>query len=184
MKWLIVFCLCLTGCGVGRYNTSNVVIVNESTGFLIDSFVCTAAHVVDGEQFAVIRYQNGKEDCATVVAIDQKSDIALLKVDKPVFVPYDIADPHIRETVVAIANPAHLWFSELEGKIQGIERIDEFGTPLIQVSIDGFWGASGGPILNQNGELIGVISKFIPGTRFTFVVPIQKVVLLIKKQRR
>ncbi len=184
MKWLIPVFLCLASCGVGKYSTSNVVICNQATGFLIDSFICTAAHVVQGEQCVEVKYQDGRIERAQVVAFDKANDVALLKSPEPVFVPYSIADPHIKETVTSVANPANLWFTEMEGQVQGVERYDLHGGPLIQVSLDCFYGASGAPVLNLNGELLGFISRFLPGTRFTFIVPINRVIILINKTKR
>lgn len=116
-----------------------------------------------------------------VVKRDTLNDICLIKIGDGDYWDYSTATPTSRGKVYSVANPAGLNFSELEGYIQNVDQSID-GKTFIQIGIDVYWGSSGSAIYNSKGNLIGILVRAIPGTRFAFVVPIQKVVLLIKEK--
>lgn len=183
MKALLLLALVFTGCvTTAKFQKEQAVCVNQASGFMINQYVVTANHVADGT-FVVVRHYDGKEECGVVVARDLNNDIALIQLEHPRFYDYDVGTPNVKDAVNTIANPMGLSFSEMSGEVQNVDRDDE-GQLLIQIGIDVFFGSSGAPVFNDSGQLLGMIVKAVPGTRFTFIVPIHKIVLLIKKQPR
>lgn len=174
---MIVIFLC--SCSTARYTKEDVVIVNGATGFKMDKYIVTCYHVVKGLPFAQVEFYNKKIAYASIVAVDTLNDIALVFIPNS-YRPYETSEPDIRKKVYAIGHPYQLYWSEMSGEVQSVSR-ELNGKTLIQVSLDSYFGFSGSPIFNESGALIGMGSMFIPETRFTLIVPIQNIVLLIKK---
>lgn len=184
----ILYSLCvvlITSCmTTARFNKTDAVSVNHASGFKMDHYIVTCNHVADGT-FVLISDFRGEEFTGVVVARDLVNDICLIKYPKSKdFVDYTPAGVHIGQKVYCIGNPLGLSYSEMSGEVQAVNRTQLNGGEAVQLSLDGNYGASGAPVFDSRGRLVGVAESFIPGTRFTFIIPIQKVVLLIKKTRQ
>lgn len=139
-------------------------LVNNSvgSGFFIseDGYILTNNHVIDGADRIEV-YSNGEKYRAELIGSDFYTDIALLKIninnakyielENSVF--YEVGDE-----VIAMGNPHGLGISVSKGIISGLNRsmenIEFFN--LIQVDIGITKGNSGGPLLNCNGDIIGI----------------------------
>jgi serine protease Do len=130
-----------------------------------EGFIVTNAHVVEGANKIRVTFSDGKEFSAQVISIDSQKDLAVLKIDTDQPLPTiqlgRSDDLMIGETVVAIGNPYSYANTVTSGVISAIGRDIAVG--------EGFWlrgliqtdapinpGNSGGPLLNINGELIGI----------------------------
>ncbi len=134
------------------------------SGFFIseDGFVVTNNHVVDKEQSVTIVMEDGTELPAKVVGKDDRTDLALLKVDSPdrtfTYVKFADAQPRVGEWVVAVGNPFGLGGTVTAGIISahgrqiGAGPYDDF----IQIDAAVNRGNSGGPAFNLKGEVVGV----------------------------
>jgi putative serine protease PepD len=145
----------------------------SGTGFLVDSdgTIVTNAHVVGGNSDVKVRFtDDGDLVDARVLGVDESTDLAVIKVDagdaagvKPLKLS-DSDGVQVGDTALAIGYPLGLDRTATAGIISGLERdiqapngfsIDK----VIQTDAPINPGNSGGPLLNSNGEVIGVNSQ-------------------------
>jgi S1-C subfamily serine protease len=146
----------------------------QGSGFVIDmqGHVVTNYHVVQGASYIEVAFSSGQKGIAEVVGIDTDSDLAVIQVDAPSeeFVPLALGDSdqlQVGQMVVAIGNPFGLSGSMSTGIVSSLGRsLDSLNESpggqffsagdLIQTDAAINPGNSGGPLLNLNGEVIGV----------------------------
>lgn len=130
-----------------------------------DGLIVTNAHVVNMANRLYVIFSNRKAVKGGVVVVNQKDDIAFIKVDPPQLVkPVALADADsvmIGETVIAIGNPFGLENSVSVGVVSGKNRSfvlpsRHVFTDLIQTDASVNLGSSGGALLNLEGELVGI----------------------------
>ncbi len=136
------------------------------TGFIIDEegFILTNNHVVEQTEELKVRLSNEKEFKAQIIGRDPKTDLALIKIDadRPV-IPLILGDSdnvEVGDWVVAIGNPFGLGNTVTAGIVSAKYR-QLGGGPydnFIQTDASINPGNSGGPLINLDGEVIGVNS--------------------------
>lgn len=142
------------------------------SGFIIsdEGQIVTNSHVVDGAQNVRVTLSDGREFDAEVIGSDPATDIALLSIKADVdlpFVSFGTSDEmRVGDEVVAVGNPFGLSSTVTSGIISAKSRninagpYDEF----IQTDASINRGNSGGPLFNNEGEVIGVNTAIIsPG---------------------
>jgi serine protease Do len=147
-----------------------------------DGYIITNAHVVEGAKNIKVMLGDGHESPATVISADQSKDLAVLTIETqsklPLIHPGRSNDLMIGETVIAIGNPYGYSNTVTSGVVSAVGRD-------IEVS-EGFWlrgliqtdapinpGNSGGPLLNVNGELIGITTAIRPDAQnIGFAIPV------------
>lgn len=146
-----------------------------------DGYIVTANHVVQDVNKIDIIMSNGVELAAQVISSDLANDVALLKVAGSGFQPLSISTEMIGlgEEVITIGTPADIEFGQSvsKGMISG-KRIVE-GQDYIQIDMSVSPGNSGGPLLNSNGEVIGIVRSKIIGNGIEgigFAIPIKSVI--------
>ena len=174
----------------------------QGSGIIIsqDGYILTNNHVVEaaantgtsrkrfqntGRITVILPNQPEKSYEATIVGLDAKSDIAVIKIDAKNLPVAEIGDSdnlRIGELAVAIGNPAGLEYmgSVTAGIISGLNREVDTGDgkmlKLIQTDAAISPGNSGGALLNGEGQVIGVNSSKIGGTSYEglgFAIPIK-----------
>lgn len=154
----------------------------QGSGFFVApiGILVTAAHVVDGASFIEVFRSSGiTNDVAGVYLIDRDRDFALLKVDvanAPVVRIGNSDSLTIGERVMAIGSPLGLEATVSDGLISA-DRSDE-DTRLLQISVPVSPGSSGGPVLAQDGRVVGVVVAGIRGggaENLNFALPINYV---------
>jgi S1-C subfamily serine protease len=169
----------------------------EGTGFIVDQegHVLTNAHVVSGASAIRLLFQDGSTVPATVVGSDTGTDIALLKADIPasklaVVMLGDSSKVQPGDTAIAIGSPFGLDHSVTAGIVSAVNRDwgNAGGRPmrgLLQVDTPINPGNSGGPLLNTNGEVIGITAAIESPVRGSvgvgFAVPINTAKALLPK---
>lgn len=156
------------------------VVVHE-TGYVI-----TNAHVIEGAEKIKIAFSDGKEFAARIISADKGRDLAVLAIPSEGKLPFihlgRSNDLMIGETVLAIGNPYGYSNTVTSGVISAVGRD-------VEVS-EGFWlrgliqtdapinpGNSGGPLLNINGELIGVNTAIrAEAQNIGFAIPVDTLV--------
>ena len=139
----------------------------QGSGFVYDDqgYILTNAHVVHGTDGVEVTFSDGLIREATVVGEDLHSDLAVIKVELPQgtqSIPLGVMDElAVGQTVVAIGNPFGLEGTLTRGIISALGRtipaLTIFSIPqAIQTDAAINPGNSGGPLLNLNGEVIGV----------------------------
>ena len=138
------------------------------SGFVIteDGYILTNYHVIDGANSIKVTFSDGKEYTATYVGGEEKNDIAVIKVDATGLTPVVIgksSDMLVGEQVTTIGNPlGELTFSESTGIISALDRTitmsDGTQMNMIQTDCAINSGNSGGPLFNNHGEVIGIVS--------------------------
>jgi serine protease Do len=139
------------------------VIIGEGSGFFIspDGYVVTNNHVADHAQSVQITTDDGTVYTAKTVGTDERSDLALLKVDadtKFPFVKFSDQRPNVGDWVVAVGNPFGLGGTVTAG-IVSAEARDIGLSPngdYLQIDAPINRGNSGGPAFDENGDVIGV----------------------------
>ncbi|MEX0852131.1 MAG: Do family serine endopeptidase [Bauldia sp.] len=137
--------------------------INLGSGFFIsdDGYVVTNNHVVDKQDSVTVITDDGNEYNATVVGSDDKTDLALLKIDANVkftYVEFAKDEPRVGDWVVAVGNPFGLGGTVTAGIISargrqiGAGPYDDF----LQIDAAVNRGNSGGPAFNNKGAVVGV----------------------------
>ncbi|GIM94617.1 S1C family serine protease [Paractinoplanes toevensis] len=130
-----------------------------------DGTILTAAHVVDGAVAIKITYADGTTSAAEVASADVKQDIATLTPAQlpETLVPATLGGGlQVGDDVVAIGNPLGLTFSTTSGVVSGLDRVmsrEEDGdiAGLIQFDAAVNPGSSGGPLINDRGQVAGIV---------------------------
>ena len=139
------------------------------SGFVYDNLghIITNTHVVDGVNKAIVTFLDGSQYNAEIIGKDKFTDIAVIKVnEKPRLLhPLQMGDSsqlHVGEQVAAIGNPFGLSGSMTSGIVSQIGRLlpsqgTGFSIPdVIQTDAAINPGNSGGPLLNMQGQVIGI----------------------------
>jgi serine protease Do len=139
------------------------------SGFIIDreGYIVTNNHVIEGADQIKVKLANGKELDAKVVGRDPKTDLALIKITASEdLVPLRMGDSNairVGTWVVAIGSPFGLeqtvtaGIVSAKGRTLGAGPYDDF----IQTDASINPGNSGGPLLNMNGEVVGINTAII-----------------------
>jgi len=157
------------------------------TGVVIDprGYVITNFHVVDNVDEINVTLQDGRNTRADLVASDPESDLALVKLQGEG--PFETIprgksnDLMVGETVIAIGNAFGYVHTSTQGIISALHRdvpVNETQSyrDLIQTSAGINPGNSGGPLLNINGEMIGVnVAVRVGAQQIAFAIPIDQV---------
>jgi len=152
--------------------------VASGTGFLVDpsGVVVTNLHVIEGATRVAIKLHSGEQHTQIRVAsFDQDRDLAILRFPGfglPVISLGNSDSVNVGANVLAIGNPLGLEESATMGIVSSI-RTEKNGTRVIQTDTAVSPGNSGGPLIDQNGDVIGVVTfKIRGGENLNFAIPI------------
>jgi serine protease Do len=154
------------------------------SGFIVsaDGYVLTNSHVVEAADEIIVRTSDRREFVARIIGADERSDIALLKIDGddlPIAHIGSAVDLKVGEWVLAIGSPFGFEHSATAGIVsaKGRSLPTENYVPFIQTDVAINPGNSGGPLFNLDGEVIGVNSQIYSRTGgfmgLSFAIPIE-----------
>ncbi len=160
---------------------------NQGSGFIFaDGIVMTNAHVVNGSDQVIVGLTNGKKLKAKLIGQDFFTDLAVLKIKGkgpwPIAQLGDSTKVNVGDWAIAVGNPFGLENTVTLGIISNLKRnVTQLGIydkklELIQTDAAINPGNSGGPLLNSNGEVIGIntLIRSGPGAGLSFAIPINK----------
>ena len=151
------------------------------TGFIIsaDGFILTNNHVVNGADEIMVKLSDGREIKAELKGLDDKLDVALLKISDKAVLPFaELGDSdalEVGEWVMAIGNPFGLAHTVTAGIVSAKGRVIGSGPydDYIQTDASINPGNSGGPLFSSSGKVIGINTAIIAnGQGIGFAIPI------------
>ncbi len=155
-------------------------------GFVIrqDGLIATNKHVIGEARRIQVETSDGeKHEVTEVYASDVHLDLAILKIAKSGLKPLPLGDSaklKQGEAVVAMGNPEGLAFSVVEGVVSALRDINE--VPMIQVAMPIERGNSGGPLLDRQGRVLGLLTlKSLKTGNLGFAMPVNALKSLIAK---
>jgi len=173
---------------------------SQGSGFIFeDGLVMTNAHVVNGSEKLIVGLSNGAKYSGKLVGQDLLTDLAVIKLEGkgpwPKAILGDSTKIEVGDWAIAVGNPFGLENTVTLGIISNLNRnVSQLGIydkrfELIQTDAAINPGNSGGPLLNSEGEVIGIntLIRSGPGAGLSFAIPINKAkniaTQLIKKGR-
>ncbi len=155
----------------------------QGSGFITrsDGVILTNAHVVEGANEVSVTLPDGRSFNGKVLGADPLTDIAVVRVvaqKLPVAPLGDSSQVRPGEWAIAIGNPLGLDNTVTAGIISAIQRTNAIGegqrVPYIQTDAAVNPGNSGGPLINDRGQVIGVNTAIrqAPGAGLSFAIPI------------
>ncbi len=155
------------------------------SGFFIsqNGDIITNYHVLYGASSAEIKTSDGKTYPITyIIAGDEQNDIIRLSVDIPseYVLPLSLSEtiPEIGERIIVYGNPLELEYTVSDGIVYSVREISEYGK-IIQITAPISPGSSGSPVLNMNGEVIGIATfQMIEGQNLNFAIPGERIASL------
>ena len=160
---------------------------SQGSGFIFaDGLVMTNAHVVNESDTVIVGLKNGKKFKGKVIGEDSFTDIALIKIEGrgpwPKANLGDSTKIKVGDWAIAVGNPFGLENTVTLGIISNLKRnVTQLGIydkklELIQTDAAINPGNSGGPLLNSDGEVIGIntLIRSGPGAGLSFAIPINK----------
>jgi serine protease Do len=151
--------------------------VSSGSGFFLDrqGLIATSHHVLAGHSRAIIRTLNGDEgEIVEVTHDDPGVDLAIARTSLRASIPLSLGDSNrvqVNERVVTIGNaPGNQHFYST-GSVSAIRNAGDI--QLLQITAPVSPGSSGGPVLNQRGEVIGIVTAFIASEKdLGFAMPV------------
>ncbi len=155
----------------------------QGSGFIVskDGYILTNAHVVDGASDVTVKLTDRREFRAKVMGADALTDVALLKIDAQNLPVVTVGKPDALKVgawVVAIGSPFGFENSVTAGIVSAKARSlpDGARVPFIQTDVAVNPGNSGGPLLDLNGNVVGINSQIYSRTGgymgLSFAIPI------------
>ena len=155
--------------------------LSRGSGFFVEADrIVTNRHVLEGAYRAEVHSPSGAVfPVKGVLAVDAEGDIALLKIDAPAppvrALPLDKTSPQEGESVVVIGNPLGLEGSVTNGIVSAVRDIPTFGR-IIQITAPISSGSSGSPVVNMQGQVIGIATLQITGGQsVNFAIPSERI---------
>jgi len=155
------------------------------SGFFISQSgdIITNYHLLYGASSAQIKTSDGKTYPITcIIAGDEQNDIIRLSVDIPseYVLPLSLSEtiPEIGERIIVYDNPLELEYTVSDGMVFSVREIFNYGK-IIQITAPISPGSNGSPVLNMNGEVIGIATfQMIEGRNLNFAIPSERIASL------
>ena len=156
------------------------------TGFVVgeDGLIATNFHVIGEGRPISVQFADGtKRDVIEIRASDRQLDLAVVKIDQKGLKPLVLGDATKAEdgqSVVAMGNPRGLKHSVVEGIVSGKREIE--GRSMLQLAMPIEQGNSGGPLVDRDGKVLGIITlKSLMTNNLGFAISVNSLKPLLEK---
>ena len=148
-------------------------VYSVGSGFIVDKggYILTNQHVVDDAARITVKLDSGEEFTAKIVGVDEETDLAVLKIDAGRDLPFlkfgDSNAAEVGDWVLAVGSPFGLAKSVTAGIISQTRRKTPYAKAFqrfIQTDAAINRGNSGGPLVNLDGDVIGINSQIATST--------------------
>ena len=155
------------------------------SGFILskDGYILTNHHVVAGAEDVIVTLTDRTEFNAKVIGSDERTDVALIKIEADDLSPVKIGNVDqlkVGGWVMAIGSPFGLENTVTAGIVSAKQRDTGSYLPFIQTDVAVNPGNSGGPLLNMNGEVVGINSQIYSRSGgfmgISFAIPIDEAI--------
>ena len=162
------------------------------SGFIIspDGYILTNTHIMKNADQINVKLSNYSEKQAKLIGLDERTDVALLKIEGNGYTSVKLGDSdklEVGEWVLAIGSPFGLELTATQGIVSAVGRSlpSDSYVPFIQTDVAVNPGNSGGPLFNTNGEVVGINAQIYSQTGgymgLSFAIPIN-VALQVSEQ--
>src|SRR3989304_4948134 len=154
--------------------------ISQGSGFVVrgDGAIATNYHVISNAADIRVRAGDREFKVEGLLHVDKENDIVILKADVkniPAVKLGDIGGVNVGEKVYVISSPQGLENTISDGVLSGLREITP-GRKILQITAPVSEGSSGGPVFNENGEVIGVATFLIKGAQnLNFAMPVNLV---------
>lgn len=155
------------------------------TGFVIDKqgLVATNLHVIGEARPISVQTADGKTLPVTAIhASDRALDLAILQVEGDQLPALELNDsePEAGDAIVVLGNPHGLKNSVVSGVVSGLREIE--GRRMLQLAVPVEPGNSGGPVIDQTGKVVGIVTmKSVVTDNLGFAVTVKDLQSLIRQ---
>ncbi|WP_459617717.1 DegQ family serine endoprotease [Bordetella sp. 2513F-2] len=162
------------------------------SGFFIseDGYILTNTHVISDATDIYVTLTDGREFKAKVIGSDERTDVALIKIDAKGMTALPAGDPKQLKKgqwVLAIGSPFGLDSTVTSGIVSAIGRDTGEYLPFIQTDVAVNPGNSGGPLINLQGEVVGINSQIISRSGgfmgISLAIPIDEAMRVVEQLR-
>ncbi|MBR2176187.1 MAG: trypsin-like peptidase domain-containing protein [Clostridia bacterium] len=185
--------VCITSYSAGGDYTLDA--SGEGSGIILtsDGYIATNSHVVDDSKQTgtLITLYDNTQYLGTIIGIDVKTDLAVIKIDAEGLQPAEFADSdklQVGQEVFAIGNPGGSSFSNslTKGALSALDRILSGSGYVKYIQTDAAInpGNSGGALINEHGQVIGINTAKLVATDYEamgFAIPSNTVLEIINK---
>ena len=154
--------------------------ISSGSGVILtpEGAIATNLHIVRGANTIAVRLQSGEIfEQVTILGYDNSRDLALLKIagfGLPVLPLANSDDVRAGATVFAVGHPLGLEDTITRGIISGV-RVLEGGVKVLQTDAAASPGNSGGPLVSETGEVVGIVTFKLQGENLNFAIPVNYV---------
>ncbi|MDD3192567.1 MAG: trypsin-like peptidase domain-containing protein [Oscillospiraceae bacterium] len=181
--------------GIVQYQANYFEPTGEGSGIILseDGYIATNAHVIENADSLEVVLSDGTTYKGTVVGYDSKTDLAVVKIDANGLTPAELGasgELKVGEKAIAIGNPGGLTYagSVSEGIVSGLNRslraaTDGYTMNFIQTDAAISPGNSGGALVNEFGQVIGINSQKLAADGYEgigFAIPIDEALPILK----
>lgn len=162
---------------IHAYNSNNE-LAKQGSGVVINDkgYIVTNYHVLEGCERLEVLHNKEIIPYVDIIGIDVEKDILILKIEEKKFPSIKIGDIQkitIGQRAYAIGSPLGFENTISEGIISGLRNFKTTGRNFIQISASISPGSSGGAVVNDKGELIGISTLTVSdGQNINFAIPI------------
>ena len=141
----------------------------QGSGVIVDAdgYIITNRHVIQGAEIIFVQLHDKTEQIASVVGVDQLTDLALLKIERTLMPAIEWSTSpttNVGTMVWAIGSPFGLERTLTFGIVSATRRTAKVGTvyqEFLQTDVAINPGNSGGPLVNEHGELVGINTAIV-----------------------